>query len=69
MKSRCTYLQTIVVEELQMKLLKNLKMAPGDLLVAGKFALKASLAGFSDTTAVLAPLACGATITTPLSFP
>ncbi|MDP2257040.1 MAG: hypothetical protein Q8K05_13450 [Polaromonas sp.] len=52
-----------------MKLLKNLKMAPGDLLVAGKFALKASLAGFSDTTAVLAPLASGATITTPLSFP
>ena len=40
-----------------------------DTAVAGRYTLKASLAGFTDKTAVLGPLASGATITTNFAFP
>ena len=40
-----------------------------DTAIAGKYTLKASLSGFTDKAAPLAPLTAGATITTPFSFP
>ena len=40
-----------------------------DTAVAGRYTLKASLAGFTDKSAVLGPLASGATITTNFAFP
>lgn len=40
-----------------------------DLTAAGKYTLVASLTGFADKTAVLAPLGAGATITTNFTFP
>lgn len=45
-----------------------LTFAP-DTAAAGKYTLKASLTGFTDKAAVLAPLASGATITTGFMFP
>jgi hypothetical protein len=45
-----------------------LNFAP-DTAAAGKYTLKASLTGFTDKAAVLAPLASGATITTGFTFP
>lgn len=40
-----------------------------DTAAAGHYTVKASLTGFSDKAAVLAPLASGATITTSFTFP
>jgi hypothetical protein len=40
-----------------------------DTAVAGKYTVQASLTGFADKAAVLAPLASGATITTGFTFP
>ncbi len=45
-----------------------LTFAP-DTAAAGKYTLKASLTGFADKAAVLAPLASGATISTSFTFP
>jgi len=40
-----------------------------DTAAAGKYTLKASLSGFTDKTAALAPLASGATVTSNFTFP
>jgi hypothetical protein len=45
-----------------------LTFAP-DTAAAGKYTLKASLTGFADKAAALAPLASGATISTSFTFP
>lgn len=47
----------------------NVLMFAPDAAAAGKYTVRASLTGFTDKAAVLAPLASGATITTSFTFP
>ena len=47
----------------------NVLMFSPDTAAAGKYTVKASLTGFADKAAVLAPLASGATIATNFAFP
>lgn len=47
----------------------NLLAFTADTAAAGKYTLQASLTGFADKTAVLAPLASGASITSNFTFP
>ena len=47
----------------------NLLAFTADTAAAGKYIVQANLTGFADKTAVLAPLASGATITSNFTFP